>query len=277
MIGHFDAGNAFTQFVHRPRGISPECRILAHFANRADVIMTLVHCREQLADFFRRVLQIGVEGDNTRVNAGLRYFSEKGDFDAYWLLNNDTEIEAGALTELRKQSALQKGQGLFSPVIRTSPQGKIWFAGGNINFFRMRTTHNDHFEGMSRYKTDFLTGCALFIPKEALMTLGMLDERYFLYAEDAEYSLRATRKGIPLFVVPESTVYHSEQSEENEEKLYWLVRSSAEFYLRESRGVVWPVVRVYYALRRVKNWFRLRYFPNHLAREIERAYTDVSL
>lgn len=211
------------------------------------------------------------------MNAGIRHIQECGGAEAYWLLNNDTIVEPSALDELYAAQGNIGEQNMFSPVIRTAQRNAVWFAGGDIDFFRMKVLHIHQLLEKTPFATGFLTGCALFIPEKVLSRIGYLDERYFLYAEDAELSFRAKRQGIGLWIVPTAVVYHSEESEKSPQKLYWLIRSSAEFFLRESPSVWKPWVFVYYGLRRLKNRFRLLFWSDPLASEIERAYTDVSL
>lgn len=212
------------------------------------------------------------------MNLGIRHMLEKGDFDAFWLFNNDATALPETLESLKAAVRSKGARALYSPVIYSGPEQAPWFAGGRTNFFRMRTEHQQIIKSLGDpYKTDFLTGCALFIPREALDVLGLLDERYFLYYEDAEYSLRAECLGFLRWVVPAAVVYHSEASRENPAKVYWLVRSGAEFFLRESRGWRRYWIRIYFLLRKIKNWIETRYAPRPLAREVERAYTDVSL
>lgn len=216
-------------------------------------------------------------GFSKGMNAGIRYIQDEGGADAYWLLNNDTIVEPSTIEELLSAQRKFGTENIFSPVIHTAENGPIWFAGGKIDFFRMRTRHFHQLSKKTPFVTGFLTGCALFIPAQALSLTGFLDERYFLYAEDAEFSFRAKRRGLGLWVVPNAIVYHSEESEKNPKKLYWLIRSSAEFFLRESPLAWKPWVWAYYGLRRIKNRLRLLFRVDPLASEIERAYTDVSL
>lgn len=212
------------------------------------------------------------------MNLGIRHMLEKGGFDAFWLFNNDALALPETLEHLRAALKSKGAQALYSPVIYPGPGQAPWFAGGELNFLRMRTEHWHAVKSHpDPYRTGFLTGCALFIPREAFLLLGFLDERYFLYYEDAEYSLRAQRSGIPLWIVPTAEVYHSEASQANPAKVYWLVRSGAEFFLRESHGG-WRIwIWTAFFLRKLKNWAETRYAPRPLAQEVERAYTDVSL
>ncbi len=211
------------------------------------------------------------------MNSGLRQMQAAGGFDAYWIVNNDVVADPEALSELKRACLELGSQALFSPVIYSEPERKIWFSGGRIDFARMRTLHDQKSVSGAPFQTGFLTGCALFIPAEALEVLGQLDERYFLYYEDAEYSFRAMRNNFPLWVVPKSIVHHVEQSEASPEKTYWLVRSGTEFFLRESRGIWRYWAPLYLTLRKFKNRLDMWWTDNQIAKEVKRAYTDASV
>ena len=64
LVGHLDAGDAFAQPVHGARGDVAPPAVAALLADAADVVVALVHLGEQLADFLRRVLQVGIQGDD---------------------------------------------------------------------------------------------------------------------------------------------------------------------------------------------------------------------
>ncbi len=251
-----------------------------------DVIFVVDNGREAalMAEVAHRFPQIEIltapenRGFAAGMNLGIQCALKKAGFDALWLFNNDAVALPETLSHLKAAAQSDGVQALYSPVIYPGPGQAPWFAGGELIFFRMRTQHWQAVRSEDApYPTDFLTGCSLFIPRAAFDMLGPLDERYFLYYEDAEYSLRAKRLGIKCQVVPAATVYHSEASRENPAKVYWLVRSGAEFFLRESRGWIRLWIRIYFFLRKIKNWAETRYAPRPLAREVERAYTDVSL
>lgn len=54
----------------------------------------------------------------------------------------------------------------------------------------------------------FLSGCFMFIRKQAIEECGMFDERFFLYAEDIDLTRRINRKYKTLFY-PRVTIYHT--------------------------------------------------------------------
>jgi len=53
-----------------------------------------------------------------------------------------------------------------------------------------------------------ITGCLLLIRRAAFEQLDGMDEDYFLYGEDAEFSLRAGRAGLRRVVVPDAVIVH---------------------------------------------------------------------
>jgi GT2 family glycosyltransferase len=54
----------------------------------------------------------------------------------------------------------------------------------------------------------WLDGCCLFVRVAALHEVGLLDERYFLYCEDAAWTVRASRRGWLNAVVLDASARH---------------------------------------------------------------------
>lgn len=52
----------------------------------------------------------------------------------------------------------------------------------------------------------------MLIKREVLEKIGLFDERYFLYFEDADYCLRAQKAGYKLKIVPEELIHHKQSS-----------------------------------------------------------------
>jgi len=55
---------------------------------------------------------------------------------------------------------------------------------------------------------DFAPGTALFVRKEYLKKIGLIDEIYFMYWEDPDWNFRAKELGYESYYVPTTTVYH---------------------------------------------------------------------
>lgn len=58
------------------------------------------------------------------------------------------------------------------------------------------------------FPIDFALGAALMVRREAIRAAGLLDEGYFMYAEEVDWCWRMQRAGWPLWCVPTAQVIH---------------------------------------------------------------------
>jgi len=159
-------------------------------------------------------------------NIGIRY-ALKAEADYVILLNNDTLVDSGFVVALIEAAEKYRQGGIFSPKIYFAPgyefhhdryrnkdRGKvIWFAGGEVDWANIATPHRgvdevDHGQYDRIKKIEFASFCATLIKSNVFKQIGLLDERYFLYYEDADFCQRAIRAGFDLFYVPASRVWH---------------------------------------------------------------------
>lgn len=147
------------------------------------------------------------------------------------LLNNDTLIKPDSLKRLVEYADSNKDVGIFSPKIyfasgfefynkkyKESDKGKvIWYAGGKIDWKNIYASHigvdevdNGQFDKIS--DTDFATGCCLLIKKEIIDKIGYFDEKYYLYYEDIDLSLRAKKHGYRVVYNPSTSIWHKNAS-----------------------------------------------------------------
>lgn len=211
------------------------------------------------------------------MNIGIQRALERG-AQWVWILNNDAEAEENSLELLLQVAETQPRAGLLSPYILSRPEGTLWFGKGRVNTLRMRVEHitPSQVERHSRYhESDFLTGCALLIKKEVFDRIGLLNEQYFLYYEDADFSLRAKNAGISLLAVPGARVHHEERSNMSNEKLYYLVYSGLLFFSQIAVGWRKPYLWLYGTIRRIKNALDIA-FGREKAYIVGRAYDDYS-
>ncbi len=148
------------------------------------------------------------------VNQGIKLAQKKFAPDYFFLLNPDAYLEKDCLKNLLNTD--NPNSSLISPLILEPENEQLWFSGGKINWFKMRTEHleNDRSTLLQskhqKLATDYLTGCALLIPQAVIQRIGLFDENFFLYYEDADFSLRAQKAGFPLKIVPLAVCYHQE-------------------------------------------------------------------
>ena len=189
------------------------------------------------------------------INVGIRFaLDQRAEY--VWLVNPDTIVSKDSLrilVELLEQNARV---GMASPLILSPSRRKIWFGGGRLAWLRMRALHTPPRSRSVPFETGFLSGCALLIKSPVFRIVGLFDERFFLYYEDADLSLRAKRAGFPIVLHPRATILHSEESTKNPEKIYWLVRSGLFFFRKQTPLLGQPFFWSAFGLRCAWNLLR---------------------
>lgn len=165
------------------------------------------------------------KGYGCGINLGLKKAISQG-FEKYVIINNDVEVRQDFVE--KSKEALQKhpgsliggkiyyGKGYEYHKERYKRQdlGKvIWYAGGSIDWDHALIKHRgvdevDEGKHDSFKETDFVTGCLMVLDKEVVDKLGFLDESYFLYYEDADFSALAKKKGVKLYYDPDIVIWH---------------------------------------------------------------------
>lgn len=165
-------------------------------------------------------------------NEGIRWSIKEG-IEYFLLLNNDTEIEPYTIE--RMMDSQKKTEAIVVPkVFYADRPGVIWYAGGDFSRIikkqkQLGKNRPDSVKfQISRY-CGFANGCCLLLTKKIVKKVGLLDERFFLYGEDTEYSLRAKERGIPIWYCAEAVVYHkvngSSKGNENPDNAYYITRN----------------------------------------------------
>ena len=84
---------------------------------------------------------------------------------------------------------------------------------------------------------DFITGADLMIRKEALDKAGLFDERFFMYAEEAELQYRIRKAGYEIFINPEAKIIHlHDKSPKKRENMYFEFLKSKYLYFKLCYG-----------------------------------------
>ena len=149
-------------------------------------------------------IQLRESGGN---NIGIRHALDLG-ADIVWLLNNDTRPAADALDALVEKALSDGGIGAVGSICYYAdrPSTVQAWAGSRINLWigygRLCTEphEDDWFHS--------LNGTSMLVTREALEDVGLLDERFFLYWEDTEFSLRLRKKGWRIAAAARSRVLH---------------------------------------------------------------------
>ena len=174
----------------------------------------------------RSATNLGFTGGN---NLGFKYAKEEYNPDYFLLLNSDTTVAADFLIKLfdgfKKN---ERNLGILAPLIYFAPNheyhssayneeqiGKvIWYARGVVDWPNLSSFHQGVDEadcGQYNFappKPDFVSGCCFLIKRQVLEIVGGFDDKYFLYFEDADLSLRVKKAGYEMKLIPDAYVWH---------------------------------------------------------------------
>jgi len=145
--------------------------------------------------------------------------------DYFFILNPDTEIVNNAIFELFNFMKVHPEVAVAGPRL-IFPDGKVQMScrrfmtlsvaildvfpinayfSGNIFLKRFNYGYwkHEYIRGV-----DWVTGAAFMTRRDLYQKINMFDERFFIYAEDMDYCLKARKAGYKVFFMPEAVVMH---------------------------------------------------------------------
>jgi GT2 family glycosyltransferase len=174
------------------------------------------------------------------------------------LLNNDTVVAPDFLEPLVEVAESSPLIGVVSSKIYyfDEPE-RIWYGGGYIDWKTGLTAHmrvgqvdgqNDgrrgdsldsHEQEMAIEDVNFVSACALFIKREVLESVGLLDERYFIYYDDTDWCARVIQAGFRCVYAPQSKIWHkvsAAMGAASPRTAYYMARNEILFLQKNSPG-----------------------------------------
>ena len=170
---------------------------------------TIAHAFPEVS-VYRNECNLGFAGGT---NVAVRALLAEG-ADLVWILNNDTVVDRHCLGELVLEMERDERVAASSAKIHfESPKDLIWYAGGNWSRWTLAAPHRGEGEvdGGQYDRTEdvgFVSGCCMLARASALRKVGLLDEAYVAYSEDADWCLRAQKAGYRLRYVPSALLWH---------------------------------------------------------------------
>lgn len=196
-------------------------------------------------------------GNNTAINYAL-----KRDYDYVWILNNDVVVDKSALSEMVKLAESDK---------RIGAVGTICFDYGNRNVIdgeggsnkvvwpsiKLHKEKNSPKNKFKRFK--WLFGGSMLIKTITLDDVGIFDDNYFLYNEDKDWGIRASREGWKLGCACNSYIWHKVRASTEQNKI------KKRFFGKSIPRLFWKgfKVSVYYESRNGV-YFVKKNYPLHL-------------
>lgn len=153
-------------------------------------------------------------------NIGIRHALDR-DADFIWILNPDTTVEADTLQVLLTTMSLYPDAGFVGPVnlLGDSDPATIQSAGGRIDWaggvVAESIDRGREYAARPRrdpYEVDYVQGSSLLIRRSVLEDIGLLPEHYFLYFEETDLQVTASRNGWKSMINPLARTWHYQGS-----------------------------------------------------------------
>lgn len=172
---------------------------------------------EMLSDKYPEIVLIANEenlGGSGGFNCGMRHVLAKGGTRYIWLLDNDAEVYPETLKELVAVLDDDHSLGVAgSAIVNPDEPGKFVELGVNINWgkgfvapFYENCPVDDVKPGV--YEVDFVPACSALVRTSLLDPGRLMDERYFLWWDDADFCCTIREQGAKVVCVTRSIVRH---------------------------------------------------------------------
>lgn len=195
---------------------------------------------------------LGYAGGN---NAAIRAALADGGFDAFWVLNADTFPEPEALQALVHRQA-DGSYGMVGSRIVFKASGLIqmwggfdwnhWLARGTRAFGYLKPKDTPADVGDVERRMEVVCGASMYVTKEYVDDVGLMDESLFLFCEDSDWCLRRGRHR--LGYAHDSVVHHihgattgssTDKKRISPLSLYLTARNRVRL-ARKEFGLLWP-------------------------------------
>lgn len=228
---------------------------------------------------------LGFTGGN---NAGIQRALENG-ADYIMLLNNDTIVAPDMLDLMVEVMENDPTIGVSGPMIYYyDAPDVIWSAGGTIDWKHGLTNmvglnQDDKAQfGLAPRPVDFVTGCAILARRKVWESAGLLNDQFFMYYEETEWCVRASRTGYKIVHIPDAMMWHKIpiDARATSARAYYYMTRNRLLFLRKTRAGLstWLYTMIEYARTFVSWSVRSKWEDRrHLRAVMLRAFWDFSI
>jgi GT2 family glycosyltransferase len=149
------------------------------------------------------------EGNNQGISAAI----EAG-CSSILLINNDTEFDATLIAQLNAGLDSHHVEMTCPKIMYYDEPNRIWAAGGAFQpWLGYRCIHfgENEIDGGQYNRASlvsYVPTCCVLIRKEVFEKVGLMDERYFVYSDDADFMYRAMKANVKLMYLPDAKLMH---------------------------------------------------------------------
>lgn len=233
-------------------GLTDTCELIESipFNNEMEVIVvdnastqdeaSIIAERYPQVKAIRSPRNLGFAGGN---NIGIK--EAKGKF--ILLINNDTYFKEFNITPLIERLESSDRIGVVCPKLRFAwGNNPIQYAGYTpLSPITLRNQaigfgEDDKGQYETAHSTPYAHGAAMLIKREAIDTVGLMPECFFLYYEELDWSMMFTRAGYEIWYDPACTVFHKESQTTGQNsplRTYYITRNRLLLVKRNYKGI----------------------------------------
>ena len=148
-------------------------------------------------------------------NVGLRYLRNRGGGDFVWLLNNDTVVAPSALAKLVARAGDDPSIGAVGATVLdfAKPDEVQYFAGAAFAPWRGRIRLIGNGLPATAPRPEpldlhYISGGCILVRWSTIEAVGLLDERFFMYSEDADWCFCMRKAGFRLAFAADAEIWH---------------------------------------------------------------------
>ncbi len=221
---------------YRTRGLVKQClKSIRRAAPRLDYEVLVVDndSKDGLPELVRERFpeaRLFALPENVGFAAGNNVAMRKAKGRYVFVLNPDTMLETGCLEAMAaymdahqdvgvlapklthpdgsRQESVHRFPTPWIPVYRRTPLGRTARAKEALDRYAMRGEIGD-----AAQEVDWVEGAAMFVRRKAVDEVGMFDERFFVYFEDADWCRRFWSKGWKVVYFPGASILHYHRRE----------------------------------------------------------------
>jgi len=200
------------------------------------------------------------------LNTGLKSLLPDPAVDHFLLMNNDVRIGPEFLGRMLAEG--QSENKIYAPLILLKDTSLVQNSGGEIHIWlggSINLNKNVPIEKIQKRQPGYLGGCILFAHRKVIEKVGLFDEKFGSYFEDADYCLRAKAAGIAGEVLWDITArhFHSYSTQEKNSYKIFLINRNQIYFARKHLAPLPRLVFITAAIVRgfLMNSTRTRFSP----------------
>lgn len=147
-------------------------------------------------------------------NVGIKYALEH-DADYVMLLNNDAMVSPDLIERMLEGMSGISALAAASPLILYYPETeRVWYSRAYWEpdaacfYLAAPDDNKTELEASQPFQTTFACGCCMLVPADVFRRVGLLDERYFAFFDEAAWCSSAAKHGLNAYVIPKAHIYH---------------------------------------------------------------------